>query len=65
MSENLVASAKWNCYGEKDRGTFFSVKSTVERPYLLNSNRAKMNRTVSELCETCQIKEDTEHYLYH
>ena len=32
---------------------------------LLNSHRAKINRTVSESCDTCQIKEYTEHYLYH
>ena len=32
---------------------------------LLNSHRSKINKTVSELCETCNVTETTEHYLFH
>ena len=32
---------------------------------LLNGHRAKINKAVSELCETCKVIEDIDHYLLH
>ena len=65
IQEIFTEVGKRNCYGEKDRGTFSVLNQLLSGHTLLNSHRAKINRTVSELCETCQIKEDTEHYLYY
>ena len=65
IQEIFTEVGKRNCYGEKDRGTFSVLNQLLSGHTLLNSHRAKINRTVSELCETCQIKENTEHYLYH
>ena len=56
---------KRNCHGEEDRGTFAIVNQLLSGHTLLNSHRAKINRTISELCETCNVEEDTEHYLLH
>ena len=32
---------------------------------LLNGHRSKINTTVSELCEACNVIENTDHYLFH
>ena len=32
---------------------------------LLNSHRANINSTVSELCESCSEMQDTNHFLFH
>ena len=63
IQEIFTELGKRNCYGEKDRGTFSVLNQLLSGHTLLNSHRAKKNRTVSELCETCQIKEDTEQIL--
>ena len=46
---------KRNCHGEEDRGTFAVMNQLLSGHTLLNSHRAKINSTVSDLCEnqTC------------
>ena len=55
---------KRNCHGEEDRGTFAVMNQLLSGHTLLNSHRAKINSTVSDLCENCNVTEDTDHYLF-
>ena len=41
---------KRNCHGEEDRGTFAVMNQLLSGHTLLNSHRAKVNSTVSDLC---------------
>ena len=56
IQEIYAEVGKRNCYGEKDRGTFSVLNQLLSGHTLWTSHRAKINRTVLELCETCQIK---------
>ena len=58
IQEIFTEVGKRNCYGEKDRGTFSVLNQLLSAIHFieLNSHRTKINRTFSELCETCHIK---------
>ena len=49
---------KRSCYGERNRPTF----SALNKLCGFNSHRAKIDKNVSNLCETCQEMEDVEHF---
>ena len=55
---------KRNCHGEEDRRTFSILNQILSGHTLLNHHQAKINKTVSELCEACDETEDTEHFLF-
>ena len=53
---------KRSCYGERDRPTFSAMNQLLSGLSILNSHRAKIDKNVSNLCETCQEVEDVEHF---
>ena len=55
---------KRSCYGEWDRPTFSALNQLLSGHSILNSHRAKIDKNVSSLCETCQEVEDVEHFLF-
>ena len=55
---------KRSCYGKQDRPTFLALNQLLSGHSILNSHRAKIDKNVSNLCETCQEFEDVEHFLF-
>ena len=55
---------KRSCYGEWDRPTFSALNQLLSGHSILNSHRAKIDKNLSNLCETCQEVEDVEHFLF-
>ena len=53
-----------NCFGEEDRHTFSMLNQLLCGQTLLNQHRAKIDKTVSRLCDSCQVPEDTCHFLF-
>ena len=53
-----------NCFGGKDRHTFSILNQLLTGHTLLNQHRAKVNKNVSNLCDTCKVPEDTSHFLF-
>ena len=53
-----------SCYGELDRPTFSALSQLLSGHSILNSHMAKIDKNVSNLCETCQEVEDVEHFLF-
>ena len=64
IQDIYIEVGKRNCHREEDRGTFAVMNQLLSGHTLLNSHRAKINSTVSDLCETCNVTDDTEHYLF-
>ena len=55
---------KRSCCGKQDRPTFSALNQLLSGHSILNSHRAKIDKNVSNLCETCQELEDVEHFLF-
>ena len=55
---------KRSCYGEGDRPTYSALNQLISGHSILNSHRAKIDKNVSILCETCQEVEDVEIFLF-
>ena len=53
-----------SCYGEWEKRTFSALNQLLSGHSILNSHRAKIDKNVSNVCETCQEVEDVEHYLF-
>ena len=53
-----------NCFGEKNRHTFSILNQLFTGHTLLNQHRAKVNKNVSNLCDTCKVLEDASHFLF-
>ena len=49
---------------ERDRPTFSALNRLFRDHSILDSHRAKIDKNVSNLCETCQEVEDVEHFLF-
>ena len=48
-----------------DRLTLSFVNKLLSSHTQLNSHRAKIDKTVSQMCTVCKDSEDTEHFLFH
>ena len=55
---------KRSCYGKRDRPTFSALNQLLSGHSILNSHRAKIDKNVSNLCETCQEVKDVEHFCF-
>ena len=53
-----------NCFGEEDRESFSALNQLLSGHSILNSHKAKMDTSVSNLCNTCQVPEDVYHFLF-
>ena len=65
IQEIFTEVGKRNCYGKGDRLTFSVVNQLLSGHTHLNSHRAKIDKTVSQMCAVCKVPEDTEHFLFH
>ena len=54
IQDVFSAVGKRSCYGEWDRPTFSALNQLLNGHSILNSHRAKIDKNVSNLCETCQ-----------
>ena len=52
-----------NCYCERDRPTFSIFNQLLSGHFILNSHRAKVDRNVSSMCETCLELEGVDNIL--
>ena len=65
IQETFTEVGKRNCYGEGDKLTLSFVNQLLSSNTQLNSHRAKIDKTVSQMCTVCKVPEDTEHFLFH
>ena len=49
---------KRSCYGERERPSFSALNELSSGHSILNSHMTKIDKNVSNLCETCQELED-------
>ena len=55
MQEIFTEVGKRNCYGERDRLTFSVVNQSLSGHAHLNGHRAKIDKTVSQMCTVCKV----------
>ena len=53
-----------NCCGENDRQIFSAVNQLLTQYSSLNSQKAKIDPKVSNLCSACHVPEDRYHYIF-
>ena len=56
---------KRNCYGEWDRPAFSALNQLLSWHSILNGHRAKFDKNISYMCDTCQVMETVDHFLFH
>ena len=56
---------KRNCYGEWDRPAFSTLNQLLSGHSILNGHRAKFDKNISYMCESCQVLETVDHFLFH
>ena len=54
MQDVFSEIGKRSCYGERDRPSFSALNELSSGHSILTSHIAKIDKTVSNLCETCQ-----------
>ena len=53
-----------NCFGEKDRHNFAMLNQLLSGHTLLHQHRARIDKSVSEMCHICSVREDPDHFLF-
>ena len=56
---------KRNCYGEWETPTVSAFNQLFSGHSILNGHQAKFDKNSSYMCETCQVLEDVDHFLFH